>query len=209
NDFENGKLKEGIPSQATFGAVRPGDLRYRDIYEDGVIDEKDRTYIGRSLTTPETVANLNIGFTWKNIELTGLFQGVVKNSTMMEQIYLPFLSGTGNATKYALDAWTPETAATAKYPRLTTSANTNNRQSSDFWVMDGSYIRVKNIVLAYNFSEKTLKNTGIQALKAYISGYNLFTFDKVKDYDPEPEPYYAFYAYPNNRTISLGINITF
>ncbi|MDR1682016.1 MAG: TonB-dependent receptor, partial [Candidatus Symbiothrix sp.] len=213
NDFENGKLKEGIPSQATFGTVRPGDLRYRDIYEDGVIDEKDRTFIGRSLTMPEAVANLNLGFTWKGFELSALIQGVVKNSTMMEQIYLPFTSGTGNATKYAFEAWTPETAASAKYPRLTTfassSAYSNNYQSSDFWVMDGSYIRVKNIVLAYNLPEKILKNIGIQATKIYLSGYNLFTFDKVKDFDPEPEPYYAFYAYPNNRTISLGINITF
>jgi TonB-linked SusC/RagA family outer membrane protein len=209
DDFENGALRDGIPSQSTFGAVRPGDLKYKDLSGDGIIDERDRTYIGRSLTTPEAVANLNVGFTWKNIELTGLLQGVVKNSTMMEQIYLPFLNGTGNATKYAFDAWTPETAGTARYPRLTTTANTNNRQSSDFWVMDGSYIRIKNIVMTYNLPEKVLKNTGIQAAKVYISAYNLFTFDKVKNYDPEPEPYYAFYAYPNNRTISFGLNLTF
>ncbi|MDR0543350.1 MAG: TonB-dependent receptor [Dysgonamonadaceae bacterium] len=209
DDFVNGKLKDGIPSQATFGTVRPGDLRYRDIYEDGIIDEKDRTYIGRSLTIPEMIGNLNLGFTYKNVELTALIQGVVKNSQMMEQVYQPFISGTGNATKYAFDAWTPETAGTAKYPRLTTSANTNNRQSTDFWVMDGSYIRVKNVVLAYNFPTKILQSVGIQAAKIYVSAYNLFTFDKVKDWDPEPEPYQAFYAYPNNRTISLGVNVTF
>jgi TonB-linked SusC/RagA family outer membrane protein len=209
DDFENGKLRDGIPSQAAFGTVRPGDLRYRDIYEDGVIDEKDRTYIGRSLAMPEIVANLNLCLTWKGIEFSALVQGVVKNSQMMEQVYLPFLSGTGNATRYAFDAWTPETATTAKYPRLTTTANTNNRQMSDFWVMDGSYIRVKNVVLAYNLPEKALMGIKIQAIKVYASAYNLFTFDRVKDYDPEPEPYYAFYAYPNNRTMSVGINVTF
>ena len=209
DDFENGRLKEGIPSQSEYGAVRPGDLRYKDLNEDGKIDEADVTYIGRSLTVPEAVGNLNIGFTWKNFELTGLFQSVFKNSQKMEQIYLPFLSGTGNATRYAFDAWTPETAETATYPRLTTTANTNNRRMSDFWVMDGSFIRVKNIVVAYNFPEKVLKKTGIQGAKVYASGYNLFTFDKVKDFDPEPEPYFAFYAYPNNRTISFGLNLTF
>lgn len=209
DDFENGKLKDGIPSQSIFGTVRPGDLRYRDISGDGVIDENDKTYIGRSLTMPEFVGNLNIGINYKGIELTALIQGVVKNSQKMSQVYLPFTDGTGNATRYAFEAWTPETAAMAKYPRLTTMANTNNLAMSDFWVMDGSYIRVKNVVLAYNFPDRILDYIGCQALKIYASAYNLFTFDKVKDWDPEPEPYYAFFAYPNNRTISFGVNVTF
>ncbi|MDR0863927.1 MAG: TonB-dependent receptor [Candidatus Symbiothrix sp.] len=197
------------PSQAYLGTIRPGDLKYKDMNEDGIIDDRDLTYIGSSAAIPRYLINLDLGFTWKGFEWSALLQGADKDSFMPGELYLPFSNGQGNATKYAYDAWTPETSATAKYPRLTTLANTNNAQNSDFWVRDGSYIRLKSLVIAYNLPESALKTLGLQGAKIYLSGYNLLTIDGVKDFDPEAPYWTAFWNYPNNRTFSLGLNLTF
>lgn len=198
----------------TFGTLREGDLKYKDLNGDGVVDENDKTYIGKA-EIPEIIANFTLGFTWKNFEVSLLFQGMFnKNLRKPSDLYIPFRDGTGNATKYAFECWTPETAETAKYPRMSTGANnmgsnSNNGQESDFWIISGDFVRLKNAVIAYNLPQKWLNRVGIKAAKVYLSGYNLLTFDGVNDIDPEIPYWTAFWKYPNNRTYSFGMNITF
>lgn len=198
----------------TFGTLHEGDLKYKDLNNDGIVDGNDKTYIGKS-DIPEMVSNVTLGFTWKNFEVSLLFQGMFnKDVRMPSDLYIPFNKGTGNATKYAFDCWTPETASTAKYPRLSTGANSvgsqnNNGQDSDFWIMSGDFVRLKNAMIAYNLPKSWLKSVGIDQAKVYLSGYNLLTLDGVKDFDPEIPFWTAFWKYPNNRTYSFGVNVTF
>ena len=118
-----------------------------------------------------------------------------------------FNSG-GNASVYALDAWTPETAETAIYPRLSISNNSNNQQYSDFWFRDGSFIKLKTVEVGINLPTSLVKKIGISKTRFYINGFNLLCFDHVKDFDPG-NTNAAIYSYPFQRIVTLGVNVTF
>jgi len=190
--------------------VRPGDLRYKDLNGDGVIDDYDRTAIGRP-NIPNTSFGLTLGGSYKGFSFSVLLQGTTGYSfSVLGAGIEPFQS---QFQPIHQQRWTPETASTAKFPRLTTNPTTVNSPSSymsDFWLIDATYLRLKTIELGYQLPDRWLPFR-INNARAYLSGYNLLTWTNYSLYqqDPEVTSNTAGDAYQNQRVVNLGIQIGF
>ena len=193
-------------SQRALGAdAVPGDFRYVDQDNNGIIDEKDRTYIGDPI--PDITMGLNMSLDYKQFDFkayafASLGSDIVRNYERYGKLT--------NRPSYVLDRWHgPGTSN--KTPRVTTAANPNTR-FSDFYVEDGSFVRVQNIQLGYSLDNQFLD---IESFRLYISANNPFTFTKYKGFDPTSSsgsPIGGGFDqgfYPNPRTFSLGVNIKF
>jgi TonB-linked SusC/RagA family outer membrane protein len=193
-------------SQRALGAdAVPGDFRYVDQDNNGIIDEKDRTYIGDPI--PDITMGLNMSLDYKQFDFkayafASLGSDIVRNYERYGKLT--------NRPSYVLDRWHgPGTSNTT--PRVTTAANPNTR-FSDFYVEDGSFVRVQNIQLGYSLDNQFLD---IESFRLYISANNPFTFTKYKGFDPTTSsgaPIGGGFDqgfYPNPRTFSLGVNIKF
>jgi len=189
------------------GNLHAGDIKYTDLNGDKKIDGRDTRPIGGS-GVPNLIGGLDLGFKYRQFDFTAQFMGMGQRWIYMPGSYRSNFNGGGNATIYALQAWTPETSETAIYPRLSISNNSNNQQYSDFWMRDGSFIRLKTLEVGYNIPNAVLKHIGINKTRLYVNGYNLLTFDKVKEFDPENTEA-AFSRYPYKRIITIGVNVTF
>ena len=185
----------------------PGDFKFVDVNGDGVIDANDRTIIGNP--TPDMTAGITVDMQYKNWDLNIFGQGVFGN-----QIYnatrrydLP----TANMTGAALDRWTgPGTSN--DYPRLTfDDANRNFARSSDFYVEDGSFFRIKNLQIGYNVTGAMAERMMLRKMRIYYAGTNLLTFTKYSGFDPEIGAGFGVDRgiYPQARVHSIGVNITF
>ena len=194
-----------------FGAVRVGDIKYRDINGDGQIDDNDQMAIGRT-HVPEISYGMGLSMGVKNFDFSFLFQGVDNVSFSMggSAIY-GFSDGaaaTGNVFEdVALNRWTPENP-NAKYPRISISPNSNNNRISTLRQYDSRYIRLKNLELGYNLPSKFTKRLLIDKCRIYAQGVNLLTFSPFKLWDPEINQSQGA-QYPNVKTMSLGINMKF
>ncbi|MDD4582939.1 MAG: TonB-dependent receptor [Eubacteriales bacterium] len=204
---EKGKT---IPDHGAGFMPKPGDVKYKDLNRDGKIDTYDRAPIGRPIY-PLMSGGLNLGFNYKGFDLSMTFAGAAQTSRMLTDIFRePF--GATNARSlmnYMIDdAWTSEKGNLSKAPTISFSSKQNNYADSDLWVKDASYIRLKNIELGYNFPAKILKPAKAKNLRLYVSGYNLFTFDKLKIVDPESNPTDNS-MYPVVRVINAGLRVEF
>jgi hypothetical protein len=112
-----------------------------------------------------------------------------------------------SATIDALDYWTP-TNLNATYPRITTQPTTNNTQGSSWWIRNGAYLRLKTGQLGYTFSQNLMRKIHMQSARIYVSGQNLLTWSKIKNFDPEISSSSGQY-YPQQKVISIGLNLTF
>jgi len=179
-----------------------GDIKYKDLNNDGVIDGDDETIIGKG-EVPEFVIGYNLALDYKNIYLTANFQYGSGYTRFVK--YQPFPIE-GNSRSALVDSWRPGNEDAA-FPRLSVSGSTNNDLVSTFWLKEISYLRLRNLQLGYNMSFDFLKEIGIEDLKLYVSGNNVFTISNVPDVDPEgpsnDRPYY-----PQMQTFSLGLNLT-
>ena len=193
-------------SQRALGAdAVPGDFRYVDLDNNGVIDENDRTYIGDPI--PDITMGLNLSLDYKQFDFkayafASLGGDIVRNYERYGKLT--------NRPSYVLDRWHgPGTSNTT--PRVTTAANPNTR-FSDFYVEDGSFVRVQNMQLGYNLNNQFLD---IESFRLYVSVNNALTFTKYKGFDPTTSsgaPIGGGFDqgfYPNPRTFSLGVNIKF
>lgn len=215
--FQTQEEVENYPT-APSGWADLGEIKYQDINGDGRIEStQDYVKIGRS-RNPEMTFSLNGEVSYKNLSLSILLQGVTLCNYQLNGVYdnthtdntmftRPFYAE-GNAAYYLVEnSWTPENT-NAKYPRLRANANANNAWSSDWWIKDGSYLRLKNLQLSYTFPKKISGAINLSRLSTYIAGTNLFTISDFKYMDPENPGINNGY-YPQQRTYSLGINITF
>ncbi|NLR57436.1 SusC/RagA family TonB-linked outer membrane protein [Chitinophaga polysaccharea] len=162
------------PAQ-TFGQVKPGDIKYKDQNGDGVIDARDEVYLGRAgwFGSPLTLG-INLSAKWRNFSFFALGVGRFGAYGMKNNSWF-WVDGEDKYSAVVRDRWTPETAQTAKYPRLTTFASDNNFRSSDFWLYKTNRIDLAKVQLSYDMSgwlgrKKVLKEMGV-----YISGFNLLT----------------------------------
>jgi TonB-linked SusC/RagA family outer membrane protein len=191
----------------------PGDLRYKDLNKDGIINEYDHTIIGND--KPLTYYGLTVGFNYKGLDFNVLFQGVYNrdiylgDNTFM-QGFQSVGQGYGQAYTHMLDRWTPETKETATLPRLSAGGNAYNLNPNYWWtskyVKSGDYFRVKDINLAYTLpASVTNRFLGGTRLKFFVSAQNLFTASDFDLVDPEVR----FTSYPLQKVVSTGVNIKF
>lgn len=219
-----GLIAEGIfTSQAeidawptqTFSTVRPGDIKYRDLNEDGVIDANDVTKIGYNPICPEIYYTFNLGAEYKGIGLRAHFQGVGNyGCNLSSQGYYWGLINTSSLSQEVYDnRWNAETNnnADALYPRLSSESNANNYRTSTFWQRDRSYLKLRDIELYYNFDKNLLAKTHfINGAKIYVRGVDLCNIatggnNKLENLDPEATGIVA----PLSRQIVVGVKLTF
>lgn len=210
SDFvKEGVLKDGLPVPSA--EVGPGDIKYKDLNNDHVINKDDQCKIGHP-TRPSYTFGLNYGADYKGFFFSMNWTGAAERSLLLEQFFrIPFGINSNNALMqfHADNRWTPETAETATVPRFATKTMAHNSETSSLWVKNGNYLKLKTVTLGYNFRNVTaLKKIGISELAIKLSGYNLLTFDKFKIMDPECTPGLTD-SYPINKIYNLGVNITF
>ncbi len=210
---------DNSPTQ-TFSTVRPGDIKYRDLNGDGVIDANDKTKIGYNSVCPEVYYTFNLGLEYKGIGLVAHLQGVGGYGCNLNSI--GYYWGLINNSSLAQDVydyrWNAETnnSADALYPRLSSSSNPNNYQTSTFWQRNRSYLKLRNVELYYNFSKSLLKKTGfINGAKVYVrgvdllclstGGHNIIENRQLRDLDPEATGIDA----PLSRQVVVGVKLTF
>jgi TonB-linked SusC/RagA family outer membrane protein len=197
--------------EQTFGAVRPGDIRYKDVNGDGVINTYDRVAIGNP-NTPEMVYGFGTSVSWKGFDISVFFQGAGNMDFMLGgDGFFPYRRGEeqGNVTWYATDRWTPDNQhQQALFPRLSAGDNPNNYQTSTWWQRKANYLRLKTAELGYTLPKSVLHRLKINTCRIYVSGLNLYTFSSFKFWDPELGSANGG-AYPIQRIINGGININF
>lgn len=192
----------------------PGDLRWADLNDDGVLDANDETIIGR--TYPKWTMNISNTLSYKNFDFTfdiRIVQGVnIVNATKHS---VEDRQAIASGFKTILDAWTPENQDTyiAEIRHYNAGYDTH---MDDWWVEDGSFIRGQNFVLGYSLPEFTAQNIGLQRLRFYVSAQNLFVATEYTGYDPEATTFggqltqnMEFFQYPKPRTFNLGVNVSF
>ena len=199
-----------------WGQLIPGDVVYKDLDRNGVIDDEDRTAMGNP-RSPELMFGIPFGFQYKNFDFSVLLQGATKSSILLNGAavfdFPQFEQDKiGRVKKMHLDRWTPETAATAKYPALHYGTHDNNKNgNSSLFLYDASYLRLKNVEIGYNVSPKLLRKFHVQQARIYVQGLNLLTFDKLGDVDIDQETKSGDGAswYPIQKVFNFGIDITF
>ena len=199
-----------------WGQLIPGDVVYKDLDRNGVIDDEDRTAMGNP-RSPELMFGIPFGFQYKNFDFSVLLQGATKSSILLNGAavfdFPQFEQDKiGRVKKMHLDRWTPETAATAKYPALHYGTHDNNKNgNSSLFLYDASYLRLKNVEIGYNVSPKLLRKFHVQQARIYVQGLNLLTFDTLGDVDIDPETKTGDGAswYPIQKVFNFGIDITF
>ncbi len=204
--------------QAENSTLRPGDIKYKDLNDDKVIDWKDQDEIGYG-TFPDLTYGLNLDMQYKGISVTALFQGASMFNSMIGDALRGPLTNQGNVFEFQYKyRWQPDPDnpgvninSNAKLPAIyPEGTNSNNNKASDFWLQDATYLRLKSLNIGYSLPQKLIKNTGIQNVNVYVAGSNLFTISKLGIYknsvDPEATDYQKFY--PPVKTVSLGLNVT-
>lgn len=205
------------PSQSGFGSdYGGGDIKYTDVNGDGVISTADRVPIGYP-TSPEIIYGFGASFGYKGLDFSFFFQGLARESFWIDATsrYGTYTAGTGpfvNDTQllkaYAESHWSEDNRDVyALYPRYSAYQNYNNTQTSTWWMRDGSFLRLKQLELGYTLPQKLTQKIHIDNLRAYVQGNNLLCFSKFKLWDPELAG--EGLNYPIQRTINIGINVTF
>ncbi|MBO4607560.1 MAG: SusC/RagA family TonB-linked outer membrane protein [Prevotella sp.] len=197
---------DASPKQ-NFSTVYPGDIKYLDVNKDGVIDANDTKKIGYSGYAPEIFYNAHAGVEYKGFGIDLLFQGVGNYSANLNAkgMYWPLLNTT-NLSQQAYDGRWTTSNPDAKFPRLSTTSNANNYQTSTFWQRDRSFLKLRNVELYYNLPKTLLEQTRIiKNAKVYVRGTDLFCADHLDEADPES---YGVSA-PLNKSIVAGVALSF
>lgn len=183
----------------------PGDIRYKDLNNDGLIDANDRTRVDYGNPNFYGFGGL---FKYKFVDLNFQFAGAFNRNIDIRSIVY---AGPDGLNRESLDRWTPSTASTAKYPRLGISTNSNNDQATDFWIRDANFLKLKTIELGFNVSPTFSQKIGMQGLRIYASAFNPLTISSLgQDVDPEL-PFLGRNngTYPYLRTYALGLTARF
>ena len=205
----------GIINSYNSGYLTAGDIKYEDTNGDGQITSEDQRRLGKS-SSPHNQFGLNINLSYKGFYFSTLFQGSLGFDLYVTPALGMQTGQTGDmpvAYDYQTDFWTPDNRD-AQYPRLmsNTGLNSNNNYaSSDFWLINGSYIRMKDFQFGYDFKYKLLKNVSwLTRCKVGISGQNIFTISEATKFGLDPEPKdTGYYGYPVERTLAFTLNLGF
>ena len=203
------------PFASQFGTVKAGDIKYKDLNNDGQIDAYDQTYISRG-DVPTTVYGFGFTVGWKDLSVGMMFQGVAGAERVLNGSSVnPFNGGGGSGNLYSNigDRWTEENPdQNAFYPRLSygseTTSNINNFQKSTWWVRNMYFLRLKTLQISYNLPKPWVNEVHLKNAAVYVMGTNLFTLSRFKLWDPELNTDNGA-SYPNTTSYSVGINFTF
>ncbi|GAB3418656.1 SusC/RagA family TonB-linked outer membrane protein [Niabella aquatica] len=205
------QTQEEVDNYPHLADAKPGDLKYEDINGDGAIDQQDYRPIGRP-NLPQTVLGTSLSFGYGNFSLNVLFQGSFDYSYRIStNQVIPFQA---NLQEVALGRWTPETASTATFPRLSTilAGPSSPSNSSDFWMVnDAKYVRLKSVELGYQLPKRWLQRAKINTARLYVSGYDLHTWANFSLYnqDPEIQSGGSGAVYPVLKIYNAGLQIGF
>jgi TonB-linked SusC/RagA family outer membrane protein len=214
DDFNaDGTLKSTLPTPA-FGAVQPGDLKYKDINGDGKINELDVAKIGLPYL-PSTYYSFSCGMEYQGIDLQVLFQGAAGRDVNLLDDYNQIIAfnNNGNAFSIAKGAWAYypdqniDTRSTATYPRLSLTNNQNNYRTSDFWIKNGDFLRLRNLELGYSLPESVIKQIHFTKVRFFANTTNPFTWSSLlTNYHIDPE---TMTGVPALKTTTVGITLNF
>jgi TonB-linked SusC/RagA family outer membrane protein len=208
---ENGQLQPLQP------LAKPGDVKFVKLSDDGqAINANDRTYLGSGM--PDVTYGFNVNLKYKNVDFLIFLQGVAGNeiaNAKVQDLYSTNMLQ-WNMSKDMMNRWTPANPSN-EYPRLDATDPNHNVRFSDRYIEDGTYLRIKNIQIGYNFSGQLIQRINLSRLRLYASVDNLWVFTKYRGFDPEMGDYLGnpldmgidMGSYPRPRTISFGLNLTF
>ncbi len=217
--FVDDKEARNSPSQ-NFGDNLPmgGDIKYRDVNKDGVINQDDMVPIGLP-STPQIIYGFGFSVGYKNVDFNAFFQGSARSSFFIDPTgrtdftygifgTAPFVNNAQILQAYAEDHWSEENQNLyALWPRLSVYDIQNNQQPSTWWLRDGSFIRLKSVEAGYTFPRKWSSKIYMENVRLYFSGLNLLTFSKFKLWDPELAG--NGFAYPVQKVFNLGLKFSF
>ena len=205
----------------TFGTAYPGDIKYRDLNGDGVVDVNDQKRIGHN-NLADKIFSFYLGADWKGFDFRVEFSGVADRNYYLKTTdalgILAFTNTSGSGGKYDGNVmqyhwdnrYNPNdssTWTTATYPRLSLAGRSHNVQQSSFWLEDGTFLRLKNLEFGYTIPKKLTQKWHISRARVFYSGYNLFTWHRMRTLDPESTP--NANNYPVQKVSSFGVNIEF
>lgn len=203
--------KNGVPIQPN---AQPGDIRYVDFNNDGIIDNQDEQNLGSPF--PTLNMGLSANLSWRGFDMSLFLEAVTGNKIYnARRKWMDKMNEVTNFSTDVLNAWTPENHS--NFPRFTLSdPNNNNRDNSERWLEDGSYLRFKRLEIGYSVPKSLMTKWGIDKVRVFASGENLFTITKYKGYNPDIGGAAlsrgmdnSWDVYPLSRTLLLGLNLTF
>ena len=191
--------------------TQPGDLRYRDTNNDGVINDDDRILISGKY--PNFEYGLNAGLNWNGFDVSLLTQGVAGTKSFIDYRWglAPFFQGSAPTKDYVAGMWTEENPYNAKYPKIYfgTLGGTKNTRTNSYFLQNTSYFRLKNLTVGYTLPKVLTDKIHLQKVRFYFSGDNLLTFTKYEGLDPERSGDGTLTQYPQNRICSIGVDVEF
>jgi len=219
--FVDDKEAAAAPTQIfESGGVAPkgGDIKYRDVNKDGIINQDDQVPIGLP-TTPQIIYGFGVSAGFKGFDINAFFQGLAResffiNPTSQNDRYnglygtTPFVNNAQILKAYADNHWSEENQNLyAMWPRLSTYDNVNNQQQSTWWLRDGSFMRLKSLEIGYTFPKNLVRHAYMENLRIYFNGLNLVTWSHFKLWDPEMAG--QGFGYPIQKVFNVGINANF
>lgn len=208
------QTQEEIDNTPHIKDAKPGDLIYRDTNDDGEITWDDAIRLNES-ATPKIIYGFTLNGSWKGLDLNIFFQGQAKAKILVQptmNMMTDFYEGRW------IESNTAEQNAQAKWPRAfikQTYGDDFNGKASTWWLRDAAFLRLKSVELGYSIPKNIIRKIGLENVRIYVNGNNLFTIDKIKIFDPEISVNATNYqangitAYPLQRTITTGLNVTF
>ena len=197
-----------VPGSDPYNRTSAGDIRFKDLNNDGVINDLDRAFTGNP--NPTFIFAMNNSFTYKGFDLSLFLQGVAGNKILnANRIYTEAMSVAQNQTTETLNRWTGE-GTSNEMPRAVFNDPNKNSRPSDRYVENGSFLRIKNLTLGYTLPASLTEKAHISSVRVYAAGLNLYTFTRYTGFDPEVGTSgIDNNVYPVTATYSLGINIGF
>jgi TonB-dependent starch-binding outer membrane protein SusC len=195
------------PKQTLSSLVLPGDLKYRDVNNDNVIDANDA--ISSDYTDiPKIYYGFGFNIRYKQFDLGAQFQGVAGRTVDVSDIVY---AGPNGLNQLSLDSWTPATAATAKYPRIAISDNGNNTANSTFWLYSGDFLKLRSAEIGYSTPQSLNQRLHFKGARIFVSGNNIFSISKLSELGIDPETPNAgrFSSYPYVKTFAVGLTVKF
>ncbi|MEO3407274.1 TonB-dependent receptor [Mucilaginibacter sp. CAU 1740] len=210
--FKSQQDIDNSPSQASLGVTKPGDIKYKDLNGDGVINSLDAGYLPGKVANPKSQFGVALGYHYANFDLSVLFQGGLGGSTLLSGSGVYAFSRFASSLVQVVDnhwvASNPD--VNYMFPRISSADNVNNQQASTFWTYSSNYIRLKTVELGYTLPSTWMKKIGIENARLFVNGINLLTWSKLKDFNFDPEiGNNGTGTYPQQKVINAGLRFTF